>query len=392
MTTPAELLAEAEALLPTVVELRRAIHREPEVGLELPRTQARIVEHLRALGLEPTLGRSLSSVTVRIDGAASGPTRLIRADMDALPLQEDTGLPYASQHPGAMHACGHDAHVAMALGAAELLVCHRDELSGSVVFMFQPGEEGHDGARRMLEEGLLAQHEPSQALAIHIFSSIPAGVIATRGGPIMASADEFEIRLVGKGGHASAPHQARDPIPAAAELVLALQSAITRSVDIFDPTVLTVGQLSAGSTFNIIPESALVRGTWRALSDATRALVRERIAAVARGVAQAHGLDLELAWPMHGYPVTHNDPREAAHVLELARSLVGSERAVELSNPIMGAEDFSYVLQQVPGAMVFLGAAPTGVAEPYANHSNRMIIEESSLAVGVALEAAWALA
>jgi len=392
MTTPAELLAEAEALLPTVVELRRAIHREPEVGLELPRTQARIVEHLRALGLEPTLGRSLSSVTVRIDGAASGPTRLIRADMDALPLQEDTGLPYASQHPGAMHACGHDAHVAMALGAAELLVRHRDELSGSVVFMFQPGEEGHDGARRMLEEGLLAQHEPRQALAIHIFSSIPAGVIATRGGPIMASADEFEIRLVGKGGHASAPHQARDPIPAAAELVLALQSAITRSVDIFDPTVLTVGQLSAGSTFNIIPESALVRGTWRALSDATRALVRERIAAVARGVAQAHGLDLELAWPMHGYPVTHNDSREAAHVLELARSLVGSERALELSNPIMGAEDFSYVLQHVPGAMVFLGAAPTGVAEPYANHSNRMVIEESSLAVGVALEAAWALA
>jgi amidohydrolase len=385
------LLNEARELAPRVIELRRALHAEPELGLSLPATQARIVARLRELGLAPELGAHLSSVVARIDGARPGPVRLIRADMDALPMEEDTGLPFASRRPGAMHACGHDAHVAMALGAVELCVRHRAELTGSVVFMFQPGEEGHEGARIMLEEGLLDRHPAERALAIHVFSTIPAGVVATRSGAIMASADEFELRLLGKGGHASAPHEARDPIPAAAEIVLALQSAMTRSIDVFDPAVLTVAQLSAGSTFNVIPEEAVIRGTWRAISDRTRDRVRERIDTVARQVAHAHGLGIEVTWPMHGYPVTVNDEAEADRVLALASRLVGAERVVRLEHPIMGAEDFSYVLAQVPGAMVFLGVAPPGVEDPHANHSNRMVVDEDALAVGVALEAAWAL-
>lgn len=391
MSVPESLLDEAAALAPDVIALRRELHAEPEVGLALPDTQARLVTRLRALGLEPELGTSLGSIVARIDGARPGPVRLLRADMDALPMSEETGLPFASRRPGAMHACGHDAHMAMALGAAELIVRHREVLAGSVVLMLQPGEEGHDGARSMLAEGFLERHGVDAAFAIHIFSNLPSCVIATRGGALMASADEFEIRLVGKGGHASAPHQARDPIPAAAELVLALQNALGRRVDPVEPAVLTVGHLAAGTTFNVIPEQALVRGTWRAVTDETRSAIRSLIEQVASGVAAAHGLGLELSWPMNGYPVTHNDPREATHVLELARSLLGREHALELEHPILGAEDFSYVLQRVPGAMAFLGAAPPGVAEPHANHSNRMILDEDALAIGVAIEAAWAL-
>ncbi|WP_276938090.1 M20 metallopeptidase family protein [Ferrimicrobium acidiphilum] len=385
------LLAEAKALDPQVIELRRAVHAHPELGLDLPVTQALVLAHLETLGIPAVPGDSLSSVVATIEGGQPGPTTLLRADMDALALVEETDLPFASKIPGVMHACGHDAHVAMLLGAAQLLMAHRSELRGSVILAFQPGEEGAGGARRMIEEGLV-DPKPDRCYAQHVFSNLPSGIIATRGGPMMASADEFLIVLTGRGGHASAPHDALDPIPVAAELVMALQVALTRRVNVFDPAVLTVGQIEAGTTFNIIPELATVRGTFRALSEETRAAVEELVSRVAHGIADAHGVEVAVSFPMEGYPVTLNDAAGAERALGLARTLVGEESVHEMETPVMGAEDFSYMLQASPGAMIFLGVAPSGIERPAPNHSNKMLVDEAALHRGVALHALLALA
>ena len=392
------LLADARTMLPDVVAIRRRIHRHPEIGTDLPVTQAVIVEELKRLGLEPLLGRGLSSVTALIEGAKPGPTILLRGDMDALPLTEDTGLEFASEIDGAMHACGHDAHVAMLLGAARLLVDRMAELPGRVLLMFQPGEEGYGGAKDMLDEGLLdipmgRTHGPVEAaFAIHIGTRYPTGSIRLRGGAQMASSDVLRITVEGKGGHASAPHLAVDPITVAAEIVLALQVAVTRGVDPFDPAVITIAKVTAGTTNNIIPETAELFGTIRTVSEETRAAVKERVKALVEGICSAHGatgkLDIEA-----GYPVTANDDVFAAFVLDVARDLVGREAVEPLKAPIMGAEDFSYVLQKVPGAMAFLGAVPAGIdpeTEPQ-NHSNLVVFDEEALPVGIALYAAVAL-
>jgi amidohydrolase len=394
----ATILADARALLPDIVAIRRRIHRHPEIGTDLPVTQAVVVEELARLGLKSTIGRSLSSVTAMIEGAEPGPTILLRADMDALPLTEDTGLDFESEIEGAMHACGHDAHVAMLLGAARLLVGRRSQLSGRVLLMYQPGEEGYGGAKDMLVEGLLdvatdGAHGPVDAVfAIHIGARYPTGAIRLRAGAQMASSDVLRITVEGKGGHASAPHLALDPITIAAEIVLALQVAVTRGVDPFDPAVITIAKLTAGTTNNIIPETAELLGTIRTVSEETRAAVKARIAALVEGICSAHGaigrLDIEA-----GYPVTANDDDFAAFVLDVARDLVGSDAVEPLKAPIMGAEDFSYVLQKVPGAMTFLGAVPDGI-DPESvpqNHSNRVVFDEEALPVGAALYAAVAL-
>lgn len=385
------LLAEAKALDSRVIELRRAIHAHPELGLDLPVTQKLILAQLDSLGIPAVPGKSLSSVVATIEGAEPGPVTLLRADMDALALAEETDLPFASKIPGVMHACGHDAHVAMLLGAAQLLMAHRSQLRGSVILAFQPGEEGAGGARRMIEEGLL-DPKPDRSYAQHVISNLPSGLIATRVGPMMASADEFLLTLTGRGGHASAPHDALDPIPVAAEVVIALQVALTRRINVFDPAVLTVGQIDAGTTFNIIPELANVRGTFRALSEETRSAVEELVTQVSRGVADAHGVEVAISFPMDGYPVTFNDAAGAERALGLARTLVGDKGVQEMETPVMGAEDFSYMLQSSPGAMIFLGVAPSGSAQPAPNHSNKMLVDEAALHRGVALHALLALA
>ena len=396
-TAAPPLLAAARAILPDVIDVRRRLHRHPEIGLQLPVTQAAVVEALRAIGLEPRSGESTSSVVAVIDGARPGPTILLRGDMDGLPLHEDTGLPFASGVPGAMHACGHDTHVAMLLGAARLLAERRDELSGRVLLMFQPGEEGYHGARFMLDEGLLEDGAHgaggvARAVAIHISTQYPAGTIALRPGPLMASADAIRATVRGRGGHASAPHLALDPIPTAAELVLALQSAVTRSVDPFDPAVLTIARISGGTTNNIIPGTVEIEGTIRTVSAKTRALIRDLVTRVASGVAAAHGttVDLEV---VPGYPVTVCDPGVTAWVRGLAVGLAGEESVRDLEQPIMGAEDFSYVTERVPGMMAFLGACPSS-EDPETgpqNHSNLVVFDEASMALGVALYAAAAI-
>ncbi|MDJ0786338.1 MAG: M20 family metallopeptidase [Myxococcota bacterium] len=382
------LLESARKLQPDVVALRRAIHAEPELGLDLPKTQARVLAALEPLGLETRLHERTSGIVATLRGARPGPTLLLRADMDALPMSEDNDLPFRSRHEGRMHACGHDAHTAMLTGAARLLAERREELMGNVVFMFQPGEEGHFGAHFMIEEGVLEGVDA--AFAIHITPLLPPGRIGTRSGPLMASADVFSASIRGRGGHASMPHDCADPIPVACEAVQALQSFVTRRINVFDPVVLTVSKIQAGTTNNVIPESAEIQGTLRALSPASRERAVEGLQDVIRGVAAAHGLEAETRH-FAGYPVTANDAGFARFSLDVARDLLGARGAIEMPSPVMGAEDFSYVLEKVPGAMVFLGVRPSGVEHPAPCHSNRMLLDEDGMAAGTALHAAVAM-
>jgi amidohydrolase len=394
----AGLLDAARAIQPDVVAIRRRIHRQPEIGLDLPQTQAVILEGLAKIGLEGKVGKALSSVVAVVEGGRPGPTVLLRGDMDALPVHENTGLDFSSEVDGAMHACGHDTHVAMLLGAARLLQERRADLPGNVILMFQPGEEGLGGAKTMIDEGLLnaaaalGGARPTGALAVHIGTRYPTGEVHLRPGPQMAATDVIRITVRGRGGHASAPHLAVDPIAVAAEIVLALQAMVTRRIDVFDPAVVTIAQITAGTTNNIIPESVFLFGTIRTVSETSRAEVRAGVRRVAEGIAAAHGATAEVDLEA-GYPVTINDPAFTAFVMDTARSLIGAEKVAELAAPIMGAEDFSYVLQQVPGAMAFVGARPDGQDPATApqNHSNLVVFDEPAMAVGVALYTAVAI-
>ncbi|MGZ4764671.1 MAG: M20 metallopeptidase family protein [Ilumatobacteraceae bacterium] len=387
-------------LLDDMVALRRALHQWPEIGNDLPITRENVLEALDGLPLDVTLHESTSGIAALLDGGKPGPTVLLRGDMDALPLTEDTGLDFSSRNEGSMHACGHDTHTAMLVGAAKLLSAQRADIAGRVLFMFQPGEEGNHGARFMLDEGLLdlparadgSSSPVTAAFALHITSSLPTGWLSSRGGSIMAAADTMYITVKGRGGHASEPYRALDPIPIACEIVQALQTMITRRIDVFDPAVVTVGKIVAGTVNNIIPETAQIEGTIRAVSEHTRRAVHDGIRRVAEGIAAAH--DAEVIVRLEdGYPVTINDKTQADIALDLASDLVGADRTVRLPNPIMGAEDFSYVLQEVPGAMVFLGGTPLerNLATAAPNHSNRVMFDEEAMVTGTAMYAAMAL-
>ncbi|MBW5482489.1 M20 metallopeptidase family protein [Streptomyces bambusae] len=378
-----------------MVALRRSIHRFPELGTHLPRTQQAVLEALDGLGLEPATGSGASSVTATLDGARPGPTVLLRADMDALPVDEDTGLDFASLVPGAMHACGHDTHTAMLVGAARLLAARRSQLAGRVVFMFQPAEESGGGALRMIDEGVLETADGSgvaAAFALHVTTRFDSGTVHLRPGPTFAASDALHVVVRGRGGHASQPHRALDPVPVACEIVQALQSMVTRTVDVFDPAVVTVASIHAGTTGNVIPETAEIRGTFRTLSPAARQLVRDGITRVARHVAAAHAAHADVTLT-EGYPPVVNDDACTAALRDTAATLLGPDRVRHLAEPFMGAEDFSYVLQRVPGAFAFLGARPPGV--PFEDapdcHSNRVVFDEDALATGAALHAAAAL-
>jgi amidohydrolase len=387
--------------LDDAIALRRRIHERPELGNELPVTREAVLEQLEGLPLDITLHTSTSGIAAALSGTRPGPTILLRGDMDALPMHEDTGLDFASRHDDMMHACGHDTHTAMLTEAAKILSGRRDELAGRVLFVFQPGEEGHHGARFMLEEGLLdlpplpdgSESPVDAAFALHITSTLPTGWVTTRGGPVMASADRLEIHVRGRGGHASEPHRTRDPIPVACEIVQALQLMITRRVDVFDPAVVTVGRISAGTTDNVIPETAEIEGTIRTVSEGTRTKVHDGIRRVAEGIAAAHEMEAAVEIDV-GYPVTVNDGDFAESSLATATELLGAERVLRLPHPVMGAEDFSYLLQRTPGTMMFLGGTPEnrdpGKAAP--NHSNRVFFDESAMADGIAMYVAIALA
>ena len=387
MTT---LLADAEALLPDLVSLRRAIHQEPELGLHNPKTAARIRESLAGLPLEWREGPSTTGLVATLRGSANGRTVLLRGDSDALPMQEDTGLPFASQTPGAMHACGHDSHVAMLVGAARILSARRDQLPGTVQFMFQPGEEGHHGARFMLEDGLL-DPLPDAAFALHVMPNAPHGLVSGRAGPLLASADKIRVLVKGAGGHASMPHDAIDPVPIACAIVMGIQSLVTRTVSIADPAVVTIGQIQAGSTDNVIPETAMLYGTIRTLSPRTRTEIQANLKRLAENIAAAHGASASVEFTQ-GFPVTVCDAQAVAFGERTVKGLLGEDAWVTLGSPIMGAEDFSYVLEKVPGAMFFLGASHEGSdwRSCCALHSNRMVLDEAVMARGAAVHAALA--
>jgi len=383
-------IAAGADLLPDMIALRRAIHAEPEIGLHLPMTTARAREALAGLPLEFHEGPSTTGFVAVLRGPANGRTVLLRGDMDALPLTEETGLDFASNLQGAMHACGHDTHVAMLVGAARALSAQRDRLAGTVMFMFQPGEEGWHGARFMLEDGLI-DPLPDAAFALHITPNIETGVFASRAGPLMAGADRFLIRITGRGGHASMPHDAVDPIPVACELVTAIQTLVTRRVAAFEPAVVTVGRITSGTTNNIIPESAEIEGTIRSFSEHSRSVVHEGLQRLVQHLSAAHLCRAEIEI-IPGFPVTICDADAVAFASRTTRALFGEAGWRTMPHPMMGAEDFSYVLQKVPGAMVFLGATPEGGdwRTCCALHSNRMVLDESAMARGAALHCAMA--
>lgn len=384
------ILAQARALAPRIVALRRAIHAEPELGLDTPLTLAKVRAELADLPLEWRQGASCTGAVARLRGARPGRTVLLRGDMDALPMPEETGLDFASAIAGRMHACGHDTHTAMLAGAAHILGAQRDTLAGDVLLMFQPGEEGFHGARHMIEDGLL-DPLPEAAFALHVMPNFRHGVLASRAGALLAAADKLEIAVHGRGGHASMPHQTRDPVPVACEIVTAIQAMVTRRYEATEATVVTVTQLAAGSAHNIVPDRAKITGTIRTLSPERRKVVREDLRRLAEGIAAAHECRADVTIT-EGFPPTINDPRAVASFEQVAIELPGGEFET-LVNPIMGAEDFSYVLEKVPGAMAFLGVAAEDAdwASCSGIHSSRMVVDESALPRGAAILAGCAL-
>jgi hippurate hydrolase len=374
--------ADADAL----IALRRAIHADPELGLDTPRTRDKLKQSLAGLPLTIRDSASTSGFVAVLDGAGAGRTVLLRGDMDALPITEATGLDFASREAGRMHACGHDSHSAMLARAAHMLSAQRDSLDGRIMFMFQPGEEGHHGARHMIDEGLLGDPLPDAAFALHVWPTLPHGTIACRAGTMLASTDMLRATIHGKGGHAAMPHDAIDPVPVAAEIILALQIEVARRTPVTDPIVLSITKVSAGSTHNVLPDSVDVLGTLRTLSPQARARGRAAFERICTHVAAAHGCTAEVQVET-GYPPTVNDPRAVALVRTIAGDAFHEPPAAN-----MGGEDFSYVLERVPGAMAFLGVAAQG-SEPSARaplHNPGMMIDEAVLPTGVALHCAFA--
>ena len=392
------VLDDAQAMRDDLVQLRRQLHQHPEIGLDLPWTQETVLAALDGLPLEISTGDGLSSVTavLRGGGASGGSGRavLLRGDMDALPVQERTGLDYSATGD-AMHACGHDLHTTMMVGAARLLAARRDQLSGDVVLMFQPGEEGYDGARHMVEQGVLDATGATveAALALHVTSAfLPPGVFATRGGPVMSAADVLTVTVRGAGGHGSAPHRAKDPIPAACEMVTALQTMATRRFDVFDPVVVTIGAFHAGTVHNVIPDTAYFEATLRSFSAEAHTSLLEETVRICKGIAAAHGLDVD-AVATELYPVTVNSAEEVNGFASVVNEVHGDGKFIELPNPVTGSEDFSRVLDRVPGTMAFLGACPADrdlMTAPY-NHSPEAAFDDAVLPDGAAVYAEWAL-
>jgi amidohydrolase len=413
---------DARDLQEDLVRLRHDLHRQPEIGLHLPRTQERVLQALDGLPFEITLGKETTSVTAVLRGgagspagggtpagtgspagtdspaggkAAERPAVLLRADMDGLPVQEKTGVDYTSRTDGAMHACGHDLHTSMLAGAATLLAEKRHLLRGDVVLMFQPGEEGCDGASYMIREGVLDAAGPrvQAAYGMHVFSSLEEhGQFCTKPGVMLSASDGLEVTILGAGGHGSAPHAAKDPVTAAAEMVTALQVMVTRQFNMFDPVVLSVGVLQAGTKRNVIPETARIEATIRTFSEGSRLKMMEAVPRLLKGIAAAHGLDVHVDYQAE-YPLTITDEDETTTAEKVISGLFGERRLSRWATPLSGSEDFSRVLAEVPGTFVGLSAVAPGAdpaASPF-NHSPYATFDDGVLADGAALYAELAI-
>ena len=397
--SPSSIVADAQHLTPEIQQMRHDLHRHPEVGLQLPHTQQRVLQWLEPLGFEVTLGKDLSSVTAVLRGGKAGgnaPAVLLRGDMDGLPVTEKTGVDYMSQTGTTMHACGHDLHTSMLAGAATLLAEHRDQLPGDVVFMFQPGEEGYDGAGHMISEGVLdaAGRPVDAAFGLHVMSALgTSGQFFSKAGPVMSSSASLVVTVHGQGGHGSAPFLAKDPVNAAAQMVTALQTMVTRRFDVFDPVVISVGVLQAGQARNVIPDSARFEATVRSFSKQSFARLEAELPQLLQGIAQAHGVEAEVEFRGE-YPVTINHQAETDFATGISRELFGADGFAEMASPLAGSEDFSKVLDKVPGSFLFLSALEPGVEASQAafNHSPYAHFDDSVLPRGTALYTQLAVA
>ncbi|MET0548270.1 MAG: M20 family metallopeptidase [Xanthomonas sp.] len=394
-----EVTAAAARLQAKVVEWRRDFHQHPELSNREERTAAKVAERLRALGLKPQTGIAHHGVVAIVKGALPGPKIALRADMDALPVTEQTGLPFASKATGeyrgetvgVMHACGHDAHTAILLGVAEALVAMRAQLPGEVMLVFQPSEEGapgneEGGASLMLKEGLFRDFKPQAMFGLHVFSSVQAGKIAVRGGPLMAASDRFSIKVIGRQTHGSAPWNGIDPIVTSADLIGAAQSVISRRANLSkQPAVLSFGAIKGGIRYNIIPDDVEMVGTIRTFDEGMRQQIFADLKTVAEHTAAAHGAKAEAHVPdQDGNPATVNDPALTARMLPSLQAVVGAGNVYE--PPLqMGAEDFSYYAQQVPSMFFFVGATAPGIdpATAPSNHSPQFLLDETALDVGL---------
>jgi hippurate hydrolase len=368
-----------------IIALRRDIHREPELGFDTEKTAEKVLAALEGLPLDVETGVAENGIVATLEGEGDGPTVALRADMDALPILEDTGLPFASETEGKMHACGHDGHTSMLVGAAHALSGRRDQLGGNVKFIFQPAEEGGGGGKVMVDEGVA--DGVSSIFALHLWPGLPFGKIATKAGPIMAAADAFEMEVKAAGSHGAMPHLGSDAISIAAQIVTALQTIVSREVDPVEPAVLTVGEIGAGTAFNVIPDKAHLGGTVRTLNADVREEMPRRMEELARGIAKGMRGDVDLDYTF-SYPVTVNHEAVANLALDVAEDLFGGESVLELSSPSMGAEDFSYFLESLPGAFIWLGIGE----DASGLHTPKFAFDEMILPRGSALLSALAIA
>ena len=388
------ILEQATALLPELQALRRELHKTPEFGLQLPNTLEILLSQISDLG-PITLGKSLTSAVLKIDGENPGPTVLLRADMDALAIVEDTGLEYASTN-GYMHACGHDLHMAMGVGAAKILASRKAQLNGTVIVFFQPGEEGHHGADLMIEEDALmvSGSKPIKAFGIHVFSSYPLGMMGSKTGPLMASAGDLLVSVEGSGGHGSMPWLSKDPISVLNEIITAIPTMITKRFNAFDPVIVNIGWIRAGdpATTNVIPETASFGATVRVFSDENAAKIKQYTEELVNSIASGFGVKATVEFT-RATKVLVNNADAITQVEKVTTELFGPGRYVNLPTPIAGGEDFASILSEVPGAFVFMGACPVGVDHTSAatNHSNKAVFDDSIVGDGAALLAQLAI-
>jgi amidohydrolase len=385
-----DFLSEAEALFEYTQSMRRDFHAHPELGFQEVRTSGIVARELNALGLEVCSGVGGTGVVALLEGSKPGPVLLIRADMDALPILEETGTPYASQNPGVMHACGHDGHTAVLLTVAKMLHAHRTELSGTVKFMFQPAEEGMGGAEKMIADGVLENPKVDVALGLHVWNEKPVGWIGISSGPAMAGAEIFKIKVFGKGGHGAVPHLAVDPILAAAQIITAVQGIIARNVAPLQTAVVSICTIHAGETFNVIPSAVEMTGTIRTFEPAVRALVLERFEKTVHSVAEGMGCKAEINLQMLT-PATINHTESAARVQAVANRLFPQSEVDSANYTTMGSEDFAFILEKVPGCFFFIGSANHEKGLDASHHHPKFDIDETALPRGAALMAATAV-
>jgi amidohydrolase len=384
-----DYLSEAMALFDYTRALRRDFHMHPELGFQEVRTAGIVARELNELGLEVTTGVAETGVVAMIEGSRPGPTAMLRFDMDALPIHEETGAVYASQNPGVMHACGHDGHTAVGLTVARLLHAHRQELNGSVKLVFQPAEEGLGGAARMIDDGVLEQPRPDVALALHVWNEKPLGWVGVVPGPVMAAAETFRIVVTGKGGHGAAPHLAVDPVLAASQIVVGLQSIVARNVSPLKTAVVTVAAIRGGEAFNVIPPTVEMKGTIRTFEPEVRTLVLERFQQIVERTAETFGCQarVELSFLT---PAVVNDPAVTGRVQALVGQVL-PDATLDTQERTMGSEDMAFIQREVPGCFIFIGSANGEQKLDAPHHHPRFDFDERALARGAALIAAAAV-